>query len=238
MKYIQKKLGIVTDINCNLEKKLLAIELTKVGIRNLLIPPAFEARNRNFCFAHVLEYLKLSYNQRSIGSYCILSGITSIDRFNLHDWGSTPIIFNNNLYFHVETTSELNKEIPTQCLIYGGFAYHGKDNKIINEIKIFFENITISKIRKNIIINYNNIDISRSNMLLANNNNELYPLKDINKYLIKYINASSKEIFDDEKDQIEKIYLNTINRKTPIPDEYNICQREIIKRFNYKKFKY
>jgi hypothetical protein len=159
-----------------------------------------------------------------------------MDRFNLHDWGSIPIVYNNNFYIHIEIAGRKNLEITTQCLINGGFTYHGKDDRIVREINKIFQKVSISKIRENKYIYDNSVDTSRANMILTSNGTNLYPINEIDRYLKKYINTALEATHDDEKNQIEKIYLNSINNKNPISDEYNLCQKEILKRFDYKKW--
>lgn len=234
LKYLEKQFDIKLPIDCSGDKDQLKKDLSKRPMRHINIQLAGENSLRNLCYANMMQYLDVNYGYRSIGKYCILSGVTSIDRFNLHDWSGKSLLINNKYYLNLflpnkPLNDNLKEKSVSNCLIKDSFLYHGSDELIIKELKSFWlDNKEKIKINfKNQVFNSNHnkpitsLSKSRPNVLLFNNT-------------VVQGNLSSFENIIRKNEFIRSI--NNINYDQE--NEYNICNEKIISLFDFKPWKH
>lgn len=145
LSYLESYMDIKFPIDCATMKK-----------QNPSFP---ENTMRNLCFTRNLMSLNLLPAMRETGSYCMLPGLTAIDRFNIRDWlGETTVnetsgqvsfvpripytstgdgnVVADSGREHVATRKNTPMpKTPATCVLNDLFLYHGKDKKIVSALR-------------------------------------------------------------------------------------------------------
>ena len=99
-------------------------------------PYEIEANIRNKCYAYNLYHLGILPGNRNVGNICLLSGMSSASRINLHDWEGVSsynerhYTFQTSLYTPHKSLRKSPMQ-PGSCKVDGGWVYHGKDSGLI-----------------------------------------------------------------------------------------------------------
>lgn len=120
-----------------LTKKMPLFNCAVNGISNIAATTSGSVRFgesavRSLCYAKMLSYYGLHPGQRSFGKFCLLPGVTELDRINLKDWPGIQKWSHDELVHIMHLPYVSNVE--GQCHLRGLFLYHGKNPAVLQLI--------------------------------------------------------------------------------------------------------